>query len=140
MFQRIRWASLAAAGASLALLLGTAGTADASPNAVRVAVLYEHHNFEGESVALYADTCRGNPVPQYQNAPEGWNDRVTSMQIFVSCDIVIHEHGFQSGRSARLKSGSYANLGNSHGFNDTISSFSFLRPWAGVAPGRAPAG
>ncbi|ANW18471.1 hypothetical protein [Streptomyces clavuligerus] len=135
MVQRTGTKALVTAGACLALLIGTAGVADAAPRPERtgphggilVAIGYEHINFEGERYPFYADECRGNAAPQHQDViEERWNDRISSIHTLKSCALIVYEHGALGGKWNRLPAvGAYASL---PGFNDMISSVSFLRP------------
>ncbi|EFG08892.1 Hypothetical protein SCLAV_3820 [Streptomyces clavuligerus] len=140
MPQRLGSAGLMAAGVGMALVLGAAGTADATPRAavesvrigsggVLVAVAHEHAGHQGASIAFYAQKCRDIQVPQViDDLPWGWNDRISSIRIGPECHLLTYEHSGGKGRFLQLSAGaSYPVLGF---FNDRVSSVTFIRPWS----------
>ncbi|EDY49133.1 hypothetical protein [Streptomyces clavuligerus] len=128
MLQRLVPAALTTAAAGLSLVLGAAGTADATPaherigvGAFRVAIVYEHANFEGAALSLYASDCVFSR--SWRNLPHEWNDRISSISIEHGCSMVAYEHWDISGALTRYRLLA-PNLGTE--WNDRISSLAFM--------------
>ncbi|MER6912484.1 hypothetical protein ABT354_12515 [Streptomyces sp. NPDC000594] len=125
---RSRPATLAAAGLALALAAtGTASAAGAGSGAPRMpllATLYEHDHYRGEAMPIRGFSCTpdGDTPVEVDRMPDGWNDRVSSIDVEVRCDLFSYEHENQTGRSLRLR-WDMPTLG---GFNDRISSLRIL--------------
>ncbi|MFI1865220.1 hypothetical protein [Streptomyces jumonjinensis] len=134
MFKRFGSRALTAGAAGIALVAGVPGTAladrgdaTAGSGQVVVAVGWEHADFSGAQILFYAYNCVLNHEPQYiGELPEGWNDRLSSVEVTQMCDVMLYEHGNQGGSRTRLTAGvRYPNL---QGFNDLTSSLKLLRP------------
>ncbi|MBY6307471.1 beta and gamma crystallin [Streptomyces clavuligerus] len=121
MLQRIGSAVLMAAATAMSLVLCAAGTADAAPRAQRVATVYEHANYQGASIDLYADECVF--VSSQRNLPSAWNDRISSIQMHQPCAMVVFEHSGIAGASTWF----WASQNGLGPWNDRISSYAFSK-------------
>ncbi|MQS34737.1 hypothetical protein [Streptomyces katsurahamanus] len=102
VFTRFRSAGAAAVAAGIAMALalsGTANAADAEPRAIsvgdgliHVATAWEHPFFEGQALYFYAQDCRTAGSQILDSLPEGWNDRISSLQTYSQCSMRLYEH------------------------------------------------
>lgn len=92
------------------------------------ACFYQNANFGGDYFCVEAGD-------QYDQMPEGLNDRISSIRIFGDASVVVYRDPDLRGRSTRF-SDDADNL-QRDGWNDTISSLDVRRDFARMTRGEA---
>ncbi|MER7045462.1 hypothetical protein [Streptomyces jumonjinensis] len=136
MFTRFRAAGALAVAAGITMVLGlsgTAGAADAGPRTlsvgtgqVHVATGWEHTFYDGAAIYFYAEDCRSAGRQPLDSLPDGWNDRLSSLQIYGQCSVRLYEHYSRQGRHVWHNANS--RIPDLWGYNDRTSSMLFEEP------------
>ncbi len=117
----------------LAAMLAWAAPADAQrwgrPRTPRAgACFYQNANFGGDYFCIQAGD-------EYDQMPEGLNDRISSIRLFGDASVVVYRNPNFSGRNSRFND-DIRNL-QSEGWNDTISSIRVRLDFARVSRDQA---
>ncbi|MDT0436521.1 MULTISPECIES: hypothetical protein [Streptomyces] len=76
------------------------------PSDVVIGTLFEHWQYGGRSITLWGSRpCHADGKADfYFNLPDDWKDRVSSVQGWAECDIVLHSQPYLGGvESAPLR-------------------------------------
>ncbi|EFG04928.1 hypothetical protein [Streptomyces clavuligerus] len=139
MLKRLRSATLIASAICTSLLFGTTGTAQAAdtPLITRfgsgdflAATAWEHSNYGGAYLQFFSDINGCSPTTpshKYDQLPQGWNDKISSMRIPGSlCGGYAFDHIKRYGPMTRVDGNIPAMPA---GWNDRVSSLEVLYAW-----------
>ncbi|ANW21946.1 hypothetical protein BB341_14795 [Streptomyces clavuligerus] len=140
-FTPFRSSAALAIAAGLALVLGIPGPATAADgpavlevrtearnmdDMVHVATAWEHTFYGGAHISFYARDCRTAGSQILDSLPPGWNDRLSSMQVYSQCSVRLYRELNRQGPYVWLHAGK--RIPDLWADNDLTSSMLFMAP------------